>query len=515
MSSNSKRIAKNAAFLYVRTLLVMVIALYTSRITLAVLGVDDYGIYSVVGGVVGMLSFLNAAMSQATQRYLSFAQGKNDLDYQIKVYSTSVLVHLTIAAIVFVLLETVGLWYLNNKVVLPPERLFAARIVYQLSIVTFILRILSVPNTASVVANEHLHFHAILSIVDAVFMLGSVLVLRVLSYDKLITYSIFSASIAIFSRVVYYVYCKIKFKECLFRRVRDWGLYKEMFQFAGWAFLGSFGFVARMQGVNLVINLFCGPAVNAARAVAYQVSSAIQTFVTSFLQAINPQITKRFAKGEVDSMMLLVKTGSKFTFLSLLICCTPVIVKSEYILHLWLGNVPQYAPQFLILALAMSLITSMGGTMNTAMQATGNIKLFQIVVTVIMCLDIPMSYLLLQMGVEPYIVTIVSIVTAFLCLIAKMLLLKRLIAYDLGSFIWNVVFKNFLLAAVMIPLFFVMAKYIPSTIWGLLVVCVLSVVLYGAVIYVFCIEKWERSFLQAYVKKYIPKFTKQTIDEEE
>lgn len=505
-SSSNKRIARNAGFLYVRTLLVMIISLFTSRIALEALGVDDYGIYNVVGGVVAMLSFLNSAMAQATQRFLSFAQGRDDLGYQIKVFSTAIVVQITIAIIVLVLLETIGLWYLNNKVVLPPDRVFAARIVYQLSILTFLIRILVVPYVASVVANEHLHFHAVLSIVDALLLLVSLLVLRTLSFDKLIAFSIITTGIAAFYLVVYFIYSKIRFKECVFKNIKDWSLYKEMFQFAGWAFFGSFGFVARMQGVNLVINLFCGPAVNAARAVAYQVSSAIQTFVTSFLQAINPQITKRYAKGEVDSMMLLVRTGSKYTFLSLLICCTPVIVKSEYILNLWLGNAPEYASEFLLLALAMSLITSMGGTMNTAMQATGNIKLFQIVVTVIMCLDIPLSYLLLQKGVLPYLVTSVSIVTAFLCLIAKMLLLKRLIPYDIGPFVKEVVAKNFILAGVMVPLFFAIGHYIPSNIWGLLVVCLLSVVLYSICIYIFCMEKWEKSFVKSYLNKVVSKY---------
>lgn len=510
MSSSNKRIAKNAAFMYARTLVVMIISLYTSRITLEVLGVDDYGIYNVVGGVVAMLSFLNTAMAQATQRYLNFAQGKNDLDYQIKVFSTSILVHITIAVIVVVLLETIGLWYVNNKVVLPPERLFAAKVVYQISVFTFLTRILAVPYIASVVANEHLHLHALLSIFDALLLLGSLFVLRILEFDKLIAYAIITASIAILSRIIYSAYCKIKFKECVFRKVRDGALYKEMFLFAGWAFFGSFGFVARMQGVNLVINLFCGPAVNAARAVAYQVSSAIQAFVSSLLQSINPQITKRYASDDVDSMMLLVRTGSKYLFLSLLICCTPVIVKSDYILHLWLGNVPQYASGFLILALIMSLITSMGDPLNTAMQATGDIKLFQIVVTILMCLDIPFAYILLKMGIKPYLVTMVSIVTALLCLFAKLLLLNRLIPYNIGSFIKDIVLKNFVLASVMVPVFFVLAKHIPSTILGLLLLCVLSVLFYGVVIFVFCTEKWERAILQTYLSKLILKYKKES-----
>lgn len=504
--SSNKRIAKNAIFLYMRTLFVMAVSLYTSRVVLEVLGVNDYGIYNVVGGVVAMLGFLNSAMVQSTQRYLNFSQGKMDYDYQVKVFSTSMVIHFSIALVVFLMLESIGLWYVNNKVVLPEDRIMAANVVFQVSIFIFITKIISVPYTASVIANEHMHIYAFVSIIDVCLQLFIVFALRIFNYDKLILFAYFQASVAVINFLLYYIYCKLKFRECIYRKVRDLSLYKEMFHFACWSFLGGFGFIARLQGVNLVINLFCGPAVNAARAVAFQANSAIQTFVTSFLHAINPQITKRYASGDIDSMMLLVRTGSKYTFLSLLICCTPIIIRSEYVLNLWLGKAPVYSSEFLVLALVMSLITSMGGPLNTAMQATGNIKIFQIVVTIIMCLDIPCSYILLQMGVFPYLVTIISIVTATLCLVAKLLILRKLIPYNISYFFINIVLKNFTMAAIMIYLFLEIDNHLPSNFIGLIFLCLLTIFLYSIVIYIFCLEQWEKRVIHTQIKRIILRY---------
>lgn len=322
--SNNKTIAKNTLFLFFRTLLVMGISLYTSRVVLAVLGVDDYGIYNVVGGVVSMLAFLNSAMVQASQRYLSFAQGKADTKYQNKVFSTSILIHITIAIIVALLLETAGLWYVNNMVVLATERLFAANVIFQFSILIFLSRILVVPYNASVIAHERMDIYAYISIADYVLQLMLVVLLRYISFDKLIGYGAMMLIVAWLYYLLYYLYSKRQFSECTFHWYKDSSLYKEMFSFASWAFFGGAGYVARNQGVNLVINLFCGPAVNAARGVAYQVSAAVQTLISSFQQSMNPQITKRYAAEEIDSMMRLVRAGSKYSFLLLLICFVPI-----------------------------------------------------------------------------------------------------------------------------------------------------------------------------------------------
>lgn len=282
-------------------------------------------------------------------------------------------------------------------------------------------------------------------------------------------------------------------------------LYREMFDFASWAFVGGFGYIVRSQGVNLVINSFCGPAVNAARGVAYQVGSAVQSFMSTFLQAINPQITKRYAKDEINNMMKLVFVGSKYTYLMLLICFTPIIVMSEYVLALWLGNVPEYASEFLIMVIAMVMITSMGEPFNTAMQATGNIKKFQIVVSIIMCCDIPLSYILLKVGVEPYWATGVSIVSAFVCLIAKAILLYELVKYDIKDYMLKVVFKNLMISILAIPFFFYVSTILPKTFVSLLLMCILSIVVYAPIIILFGMDKTERNFVSLVIKKYIKK----------
>ncbi len=479
----------------------MCITLYTSRVVLNVLGVSDYGLYNVVGGVVAMLVFLNSALVQATQRYINYAQGEESIDNQIKVFSTSILANLTIGLIVVIILETLGLWYVNHKVVLPEDRLFAANVVFQVSTFIFISKIVIVPFTASVIAHEHMHVYAYISIADAVLQLIIAFLISTFNADKLILYALLQLCVAVLHFILYYAYCKHYYIECRYKRVTDWTLYKEMYAFAGWAFVGGFGYVARGQGVNLILNLFCGPVVNAARAVAYQVSTAIQTFVSSFLQAINPPITKNYAKGDINSMMLLVKAGSKYTFLALLVCCTPVMIRSEYILDLWLGKAPEYSSEFLYLALLMSLVTSMGGPLTTAMQATGNIRLFQIVVTIIMCLDIPFSYFLLLQGIEPYLVTGVSVVTAFLCLIAKLVLLNRLVPFDLKSFLINVVVKNIVLASILIPVLSIIASNIPQTFGGFFIICCMSFALYGVVIWLFCLEPREREMIYILINK--------------
>lgn len=509
--SSNKTIAKNTLFLFFRTLLVMGISLYTSRVVLAVLGVEDFGIYNVVGGVVSMLEFLNSAMVQASQRYLSFAQGTNNLDNQKKVFSTSILIHATIALIVVFLLETIGLWYVNNKVILPSNRLYAANIIYQISILVFLSRILVVPYNASVIAHEKMNVYAYISIADYILQLGLVLLLKTILYDKLIVFGAMMFLVACLHYILYVIYSKHKFVECKFHWYNDKSLYKEMFSFASWAFLGGAGFIARNQGVNLVINLFCGPAVNAARGVAYQVSAAIQTLIASFQQSMNPQITKRYASGDLESMMLLVRAGSKFSFLLLLICFAPIIVRPEYILRLWLGNVPEYAAEFLVMAVIMSLVTSMDGTLNTAMQATGDIKVFQVVVSVIMICDIPSAYYLLTLGIEPYLVTGVSVFTAILCLLAKLIILRKHIKYNLLDFLMSIVCRNFIISIIVFILFFGISHYVGDSFLGFCVLYILSIILNGLIILFLGFNTSERRFILSMIDNAILKFKQKVL----
>lgn len=505
---SNNTIAKNTLFLFFRTLLIMGISLYTSRVVLSVLGVEDYGIYNVVGGIVSLLAFLNSAMVQASQRYLSFAQGTDDLIHQRNVFTNSILIHVTIALIVVLVLETIGLWYVNTKLVLPQNRLYAANVIYQFSILIFLCRILVVPYNASVIAHEKMNVYAFISIADYLLQLVLIYFFQVVEFDKLILYGAMMLLVACLNYIYYIVYTKRKYLECTFKWNKDWALYKEMFGFASWAFLGGAGYIASNQGVNIVINLFCGPAVNAARGVAYQANAAVQTLISSFQQSMNPQIIKRFASGNQESMMLLVKAGSKYSFLLLLICFIPFIVRPEYILELWLGSTPEYAAVFLVLSIIVALITSMGGPLNTAIQATGNIKVFQIVVSVIMFADVPLSYYLLTKNVEPYLVTFVTILTSIICLFVKLLILRTQLKYDFLGFVISVVIRNAIVATLVIALFIYLSELIPMTFIGLVLICFLSVVLNGFIIYFIGLDISERVMFYKIIKTIIVKFLK-------
>ena len=329
MSHNTnKRIAQNTLFLYFRTLVILLVSLYTSRVVLNVLGIDDYGIYNVVGGIVLMFQFLNVGMIDVSQRFLTYELGKNDGQQLQKVFSTSLIIHLIIIFFLLILAETVGLWFLNHKMNIPTSRIIAANWVFQFSILTFIIKIFSVPYNASIVAHEHMKVYAYVSILEVILQLAIVFLLKGSASDKLILYAILMSFVTLLVSIMYTLYCKKYFKECKFRNDIDKQLLHKMLSFAGWSFLGNIGYSLKMQGINILINLFFGPAVNAARGVAYQVNAGIYNFVSNFQIAMKPQITKRYAMGDTNSMMVLVHNSSRYSFFLLLYLTLPVLITS-------------------------------------------------------------------------------------------------------------------------------------------------------------------------------------------
>ena len=412
-------IARNTAVLYLRMLFTLSISLFTTRELLRILGVEDFGLYNVVGGVVLMFGFLNNAMIASSQRFISFALGEGDVSRQKNVFSTSILIHLTIAIVILFLAETIGLWFLNNKMTIPNDRLEAVNWVYHAAMASFFCQILQVPFSSSVIAHEKMSYFAVISIIDAVLKLVIVYLLSISSVDKLKLYAFLLLNISLLNLFLYVFYTRLKFKECRFHPHFDVHLYKEMLSFTGWSFVGNFGFAAKDYGVNIILNIFCGPVVNAARGIAYQVMSAVSGFVSNFQTAMYPQIVKRYATGEISSMISLVKNGSRYSFYLLAIIVIPLYIKADYVLNLWLSDVPELTVQFLRLALIMALINSMFGPLVAAIQATGKIKVFQITITSIMFLDLPLSYFLLKSGVQPYCVMYIAISTAFIGLLAR------------------------------------------------------------------------------------------------
>lgn len=441
-------------------LFTIIVGLYTSRVVLNTLGVSDYGIYNVVGGIVAMLAFLNSAMTAASQRFISFELGTQNLQRLKNVFITSVTIHLVIAAIIFIIAETVGLWFLNTHMNIPTDRMTAANWVYQCSILTFMVSIISVPYNACIVAHEHMKAFAYISIVEVGLKLIIVYLLLILPFDKLIVYAILVLSISLIIRIIYGIYCKKNFKECIYKFSFDKKQFKDMFAFAGWSIIGNLGFSIKDQGSNIVLNLFCGTAVNAARGIAQQVNGIISNFSINFIMALNPQITKQYAAGNIQESKQLVYAGCRYSFYLLSIITIPVITNLDYLLSLWLGTVPTYTIEFLYLSLIAALINSMASPLVTAMQATGKIKAFQITICIIMLCELPLTYLILKLGYKPYIAMVSTIIVITIGLFTRLILLKRLVkSYSIKYFTVHIILKNILIATSCIILATFIHKY--------------------------------------------------------
>lgn len=438
-TENNKRIAKNTILLYFRMFLTMAVSLYTSRVVLNTLGIEDFGIYNVVGGVVMMFSFLNSSMASATQRFFSFEIGKNDLEQLKKVFSMSVNTHAIIALFIFLLAETIGLWFLNNKLVIPPERLEAANWVYQFSTFSFMLTVMNVPYDGMIIARERMNVYAYVSIVEVVLKLIIVFVLVWGGFDKLKLYSFLVFCVAAIIWSIYKIYCKRKFTETNYTALWDKVLFKTLMNYAGWNLFGNLAAVTMAQGVNILLNLFFGPVVNAARAIAFQVSSALNGFVSNFQMAINPQIIKSYASDDLKYMHQLIFNGSKYSFYLLFCISLPVLLEMELILGWWLKIVPEYTALFCRLILINIMIDSISGTLMTAAQATGRIKKYQAIIGGLLLFNLPVSYFFLKEGFSPQITIYISIFFAIVALCSRLVILRPLILISPSRFFKEVI----------------------------------------------------------------------------
>lgn len=491
---NNKRIAKNTLLLYCRMLLTIVVGLYTSRVVLNTLGVSDYGVYNVVGGIVAMLSFLNSALTAASQRFIAFELGRGDISKLKRIFCTSVTIHAILAVIIFVIAETVGLWFVNTHLNIDADRMVAANWVYQFSIFTFMLTVLSVPYNSCIVAHEHMNAFAYTSILEVTLKLLIVYFLLVINYDKLITYGILVFAVALVVRLTYGVYCKRNFEECTYHLIFDKGLFKEMFSFAGWSVVGNLGFSFKDQAANVILNLFFGTVINAARGVALQVNGIIAGFSTNFLMALNPQITKQYASGNIKDSMKLVYAGSRFSFFLLAFIAIPIMINLDYLLKLWLGIVPKYTSNFLFLTLVSALINSMAQPLVTALQATGKIKFFQISICIVMLCELPLAYIILHFGGKPYMAMYPTIFVSFIGLFTRFLVLKRQVStYKLYYFATYIVGKNLLLGTFCFILSYYVHKFFPSNFWTFILTSIIACLIVILVVYIMGITTNERS----------------------
>lgn len=502
---NNKRIAKNTLLLYMRMFLMMAVTLYTSRVVLKALGVEDYGIYNVVGGVVTMFSMLSGSLSSAISRFITFELGRGDNNKLKLVFSSSVTIQFGLAIIVLIFAETIGVWFLNNKMVIPENRLYAANWVFQFSLVTFVINLISVPYNAAIIAHERMSAFAYISVINAAGQLLVAFLILKSPIDILIYYAILLSIIAIIVRFIYGAYCKKHFEECTYHFKYDRNLLKEMFSFAGWNFIGSSSALLRDNGGNIVINLFCGPAVNAARAIAIQVNTAVQGFVQNFMTALNPQITKSYASGDNDYMMTLLFQGSRLSFYMLLLLSLPILVNTQYILQLWLGIVPQHTVLFVQLVLVFGMCESISNPLIVAMLATGKIRNYQLIVGGFQMMNLPISYILLKYGAIPETVLIVAIVISQLCLASRLYMLRGMIKLPIKAFLKRVYFNVIAVSIIAsIPPLFLSLKMGESLI-NFVVLSIVSVIITLLVVFYVGCNRAEREFTITKLKQIISK----------
>lgn len=493
--SDNKRVAKNTLVLYFRMLFMMLIGLYTSRINLQSLGVEDFGIYNVVGGIVVMFSIINGSITASISRFLTFEIGTGNMEKLKKVFSTSVTIQIGISLLILLLAETIGLWFLNHKMVIPDSRMPAANWVYQFSIITFILNLISMPYNACIVAHEKMSAFAWITIYDAIAKLLIAWLTFIAPMDKLIFFSGFIVLIAFTQRMIYTSYCLHNFEECHYKFTIDKELLKHMSGFAGWNFIGASSAILRDTGGNIIINLFCGPAVNAARAIANRINTAILGFANSFMTAINPQITKSYASGEYEKMMGAIYKGAKFSFFLLLLLGLPVIMESEYIIHLWLGQVPEHTVLFVQLTILYAMSESISNPLVTAMLATGKIKNYQIVVGGLQMLNLPISYICLRLGCIPESVVIVAIILSQCCFAARIYMLRAMINLNAIDYVKKVYLRilSTLIITFILPV--IVKYYMDDSLLSFFTI--LSISFISAcinILYVGCNDK-ERSFI--------------------
>ena len=493
-SENNKRIAKNTVMLYIRMLITMGVSLFTSRVILQTLGVEDYGIYAVVGGIVSMFTFLNGGMVSATQRYLNFELGRGNQEQLTKVFSTSLQIHFLISLVVLLLSETIGLWFLYEKLVIPAERLDAAFWVFQFSIVACVVSLISVPYNAVIIAHEKMSAFAYMSILEVVLKLLIVYLLYISPWDKLVVYAALLLCVSLLMRWIYARYCKKYFPESHYTHRVDKSLFKEMFSFSGWSLWGNLAAMLYSQGLNMMLNIFFGPVVNAARGIALQVQGVVQSFVTNFQMALNSQITKNYASGDLDQMHNLMFRSARFSFFLLFLLALPILIEANYILHLWLGVVPDDTVVFMRWIIGVSLIYTIANPCVIANQATGKVKVYQAVVGGILLLILPASYVALILGAPAYSVFIIHFCVECIAQFARMYMLRNLIQLPLRAYIKNIYMPVLVVVILSILLPIVVHLQLAEGFMRLIGVGLTCVISVAFSIFIFGLTQGERTF---------------------
>lgn len=501
--TKNRRIASNTIVLYFRLIVTLILGLYISRIVLSELGIVDYGIYYAVAGVVASFSIISSSLSAATQRYIVYSHGGGSSTYIKEVFSSSVYVHISICIIILLLAETIGLWFLRNKMTIPESKSVDAFWVYQSAVLSFIIMIMSVPYNALIIAYEKMNIYAYISLFDVVLKLFCAYSLHFFEDYKLIAYSIFTITIQLIIRMIYVFYCKRRFPVCAPPLSCRKDIFCEIGRFSLWSFMGNAACISYTQGVNILLNVFFGPVVNAARAVAFQVQSAAQQFVGGFQLAVSPQITKSYAENNLDYVKNLVFSSIRLSFCAMLCVTIPLIIETQVILSLWLESVPKDCVLFLRIILGTVLVNSMANPLITTVKASGKIKYYELSVGGILLMVLPLSYCLLRMGAPAYSVFIVHLILEIIAQIVRIYIVKKMINFSWGDFLHNV-FYHIVSAALasFFLCFYISTLYNDCVIWRI-VACLNYIFLTVIILICFGLKQEERKLIYRIIKSKI------------
>ena len=500
---DARRIARNTLFLYFRQILIMAVSLYTVRVVLNVLGAEDYGIYNVVAGVVVLFGFVNSAMASGTQRFLNFYLGRGDTERVRETYSASLVIHAIIALVFVMLAETAGLWFVGSKLNIPEGRHGAAMAAYQLATVTSILNILRVPYNAVIIAYERMDFFAGVSILEAVLKLAVVFLLRLGSADRLILYAALLAAVSAVILLAYWLFCKKNFEAARFMRVRNAPLVREMTAFSGWSLFGAAANVSCSQGTNIVLNVFTNVTVNAAMGIANQVNTAVYSFVSNFQTAFNPQIVKSWAEENRKYFIDLICGASKVAFFLLTFLAVPLLVNCEFVLSVWLGDVPEHSVRFVQLILVWSLIDSWNGPLYMSIQATGNIRKYQVLISLFIFMNLPLTIAAFLLGASPEWILVIRIATNLFNTVWRVFFLHPRIGLPRRRFAFGVLLRCSLVFAASLELTLLFGGLFYGGTVRFFMTCVFSVFLNAALIMAFGLSGQERKSAASFVRSRI------------
>lgn len=496
ISINTKRIAKNTTLLYIRMMIVMIINLYAVRLVLNALGVEDFGIYNVIAGVITMLYSVSSVLSSATQRFYSTSIGENAPVHLREIFSTSLYIYVILSVIVLIVGETIGLWFVNTQLVIPESRMNAANWIYQLSIFSFIASIMQVPFSAATIAHEDMGIFSLISTSETVLKLLSIFLIINIPLDRLVIYGATLFIISVMVLISYILIASKKYPECSYKKPTQKKLFKDLMLFSGWSFFGSIAGVGMSQVNTIFVNIFFGPVVNAARAISFQFNMALTSFVGSFILAVRTPMIKSYAEGSYLYLNKIFSISNKFIYYFLLMICIPLVIEMNTILNLWLTVNDSQTVLFSRLMVVYTLIMALNNPIAIIIHATGHVKEYHLPVETITLLCVPASYILYKLGYPAYSTYIVMIITAVVAHLVRLVCLKKYYK----PFSYFDYFKSFIIPAFFITLatFFIII-FVHDSINGsfmrISAVVALSIICVAVQAYLFGLSKAEKDVI--------------------